>query len=154
MKRLHALLAATMLSACASGPPATDTATAPAPAPVQTAAAPQAAAGPVDAAEVAAGQKVFETFCAACHNGADDTAPQIATLHTFDHQRVSAALSDQGLMALQSKMLNPEQRKHVIAFITAPVDMGGNGMRAVMTAKEEYREGFAYPVRSARDPRD
>lgn len=153
MKRLSALLAATMLSACTATPPATDTAGTPAR--LQTAAAtPTAGAGPVDAAEVSAGQKVFETYCAVCHNGADDTAPQLATLHTFDHQRVSAALSETGLMALQSKMLNADQRKHVLAFITAPVDMGGNGMRAVMTAKEEYREGFAYPVRSARDPRD
>ena len=157
MKRLYALLAATALSACISAPSATETASTspPAPPPVRTAAAATpTAAGPVDAAEVAAGRKVYDTFCAVCHSGADDTAPELVTLHSFDHARVSKALSDTGLMALQSKMLNPEQRAQVISFITSPVDMGGNGMRAVMTAKEEYREGFAYPVRSARDPRD
>jgi len=157
MKRLYALLAATALSACISAPSATETASTspPAPPPVRTAApATPTAAGPVDAAEVAAGRKVYDTFCAVCHSGADDTAPELVTLHSFDHARVSKALSDAGLMALQAKMLNPEQRAQVISFITSPVDMGGNGMRAVMTAKEEYREGFAYPVRSARDPRD
>ncbi len=157
MKRLYALLAATALSACTSAPSATETASTstPAPPPVRAAAAATpTAAGPVDAAEVAAGRKVYDTFCAVCHSGADDTAPELVTLHSFDHARVSKALSDAGLMALQAKMLNPEQRAQVISFITSPVDMGGNGMRAVMTAKEEYREGFAYPVRSARDPRD
>ena len=57
-------------------------------------------------------------------------------------------------MTLQSKALTPDQRAQVIAFITAPVDMGRGGTSTIMTAKEEYREGFAYPVRSARDPRD
>jgi aldose sugar dehydrogenase len=112
------------------------------------------ASAPVDPAAVSAGQQVFAAQCAVCHNGADDTAPQLAALHTFDKARVSAALSESGLMALQAKMLTPEQRTQVIAFITAPADMGGGGTRLVMTAKEEYREGFAYPVRSARDPRD
>jgi glucose/arabinose dehydrogenase len=108
----------------------------------------------LDPADVSAGQQVFVKQCAACHNGADDTAPQLATLHSFDHDRVSAALSEGGLMVLQSKMLTPDQRAQVIAFIIAPEDMGGGGTRLVMTAKEEYREGFSYPVRSARDPRD
>ncbi len=108
----------------------------------------------LDAAAVSAGEQVFAAQCAACHNGADDTAPQLATLHTFNRERVFAALGESGVMALQSKMLTPEQRAYVIAFITTPEDMGGGGTRLVMTAKEEYREGFGYPVRSARDPRD
>ncbi|HPI49362.1 MAG TPA: PQQ-dependent sugar dehydrogenase [Hyphomonadaceae bacterium] len=159
MKHLSVMLAAStlVLASCTSAPatsgsespPATSASVAPLPS-----APPTAAAGPLDAALVSAGQQVFATYCAVCHNGADDTAPQIDQLHTFDHQRVSTALSENGLMALQSKMLTADQRTQVIAFITAPVDMGRGGTSTVMTAKEEYREGFAYPVRSARDPRD
>ncbi len=156
MKRLSVLLAASTLAiaSCTSAPPAVVDTAAPVPAAAITAAARPAGAGPLDAAQVSAGQQVFATYCAVCHNGADDTAPQIDALHTFTHDRVSAALSESGLMALQSKMLSADQRAQVIAFITAPVDMGRGGTSTVMTAKEEYREGFAYPVRSARDPRD
>ncbi|MBK8840069.1 MAG: PQQ-dependent sugar dehydrogenase [Hyphomonadaceae bacterium] len=158
MKRLSYLLAAStlVLAACNTAPQSADTsmgaaATATGESPT---ARPSTPARPIDAAAVSAGQQVFATYCAVCHNGADDTAPQIDQLHTFQHERVTAALSEGGLMTLQSKALSPEQRAQVIAFITAPVDMGRGGTSTIMTAKEEYREGFAYPVRSARDPRD
>jgi glucose/arabinose dehydrogenase len=147
VKHLSTLLGAFALSlaACSSTEPA---------AVERPVAAARPATPAPDPAAVSAGQLVFARQCAACHNGADDTAPQLATLHTFDQGRVSAALSDSGLMALQAKGLTPEQRTQVIAFLIAPEDMGGGGTRLVMTAKEEYREGFNYPVRSARDPRD
>ncbi len=155
MKNLSALLAASALAlalaSCSSTAPPTVGASAPASA---STARPATAAAPIDAAAVSAGKQVYDTYCAVCHSGAADTAPELATLHSFNHERVSAALGEGGLMTLQSKMLTPEQRAHVIAFITTPTDMGGGGTRLIMTAKEEYREGYAYPVRSARDPRD
>ena len=147
MKRFSILTGAVALAlaACSSTEqPAVD----------RAAAAARLISAALDPADVTAGQQVFVRQCAVCHNGADDTAPQLATLHSFDQARVSAALSEGGLMALQAKMLAPDQRAQVIAFIIAPEDMGGGGTRLVMTAKEEYREGFSYPVRSARDPRD
>ena len=117
MKHLSVMLAAStlVLASCTSAPatsgsespPATSASVAPLPS-----APPTAAAGPLDAALVSAGQQVFATYCAVCHNGADDTAPQIDQLHTFDPQRVSTALSEGGLMTLQSKMLTAEQRTH------------------------------------------
>ena len=147
MKRFSILTGAVALAlaACSSTEqPAVD----------RAAAAARLISAALDPADVTAGQQVFVKQCAVCHIGADDTAPQLATLHSFDQDRVSAALSEGGLMALQAKMLAPDQRAQVIAFIIAPEDMGGGGTRLVMTAKEEYREGFSYPVRSARDPRD
>ena len=145
MKRLSVLLAVSTLAlpACTSAPP-----------PTETTAIVAAAPAIVALSDAAAGQHVYTTFCAACHSGADDTAPELLTLRTFNQARISTALSDGGLMTLQSRMLTHEQRTQVIAFLTTPQDMGRNGMGAIMTAREEYREGFAYPVRSARDPRD
>ncbi|MDP3739280.1 MAG: PQQ-dependent sugar dehydrogenase [Hyphomonadaceae bacterium] len=145
MKHLPNLLVASALalSACNSAPPTTDTAPTP-PAAVTAASSPETA-----------GRQVYDALCAACHSGADDTAPELATLRTFNHDRVSTALSDTGLMKLQAKMLTPEQRTHVIAFITAPATSDTQSATSTrMTAKEEYREGYAYPVRSARDERD
>ena len=113
-----------MFSACTATPPATDTAVTPTR--LQTTAAATQAAPPTDPVEVAAGRKVYDTFCSVCHSGADDTAPELATLHSFNRERVSTALSDKGLMALQSKMLNPEQRAQVISFITTPEDLRGH----------------------------
>jgi mono/diheme cytochrome c family protein len=128
MKKLSALLAASTLAlalaSCSStAPPAVEASAS------ASAAPPSAAAAPIDAAAVSAGKQVYDTYCAACHSGANDTAPELATLHSFKHERVTAALSEGGLMTLQSKVLTPEQRAHVIAFITTPTDMGGDGTR-------------------------
>ncbi len=71
-------------------------------------------------AAVSGGSHVYETFCAACHSGGDETAPELKTLHTFNRERVATALSDKGLMALQSTLINAAQREQVIAFLTAP----------------------------------
>src|SRR5690349_14279150 len=108
MKRLSVLVAVSALSlaSCSSTAP-------------PDGAMPTAAASSADMASIAAGKQVYDGICSACHNGGDETAPPLATLHTFDKTRVSTALSETGLMALQSKMLTPEQRTHVIAFVTA-----------------------------------
>ena len=71
------------LAACTSAPAATDTAS--------LAASPATAAA---ASTAAAGQQVYNTFCAACHNGGDETAPELAKLHTFSKDRVSTALQN------------------------------------------------------------
>ena len=133
MKNLSLLLAASTLAlaSCTSTPTTVEPS---APTAFAAAAASPPPSGPLDAAQVSAGQQVFATYCAVCHNGADDTAPQLDQLHTFNHQRVSTALSEGGLMTLQSKMLTPDQRAQVIAYITAPVDMGRGGTSTVMTA--------------------
>lgn len=115
-------------------------------------AADEPAASP--AMDVAAGRQLYDRACAACHSGADDTAPPFATLVTYSRDRIATALSDTGLMKLQAKALTEEQRRSLVTFLTAPGAGGGNGTSLVMTAKEEYRPGFSYPVRSARDPRD
>ena len=137
------------LAACTSAPAATDTAS--------LAASPATAAA---ASTAAAGQQVYNTFCAACHNGGDETAPELAKLHTFSKDRVSTALSDAGLMSLQSKMLNTEQRAHVISFITAsPATLkqlaaASESDDPAGLNREAYRPEYPYPVRRIRDERD
>src|SRR5690349_5889720 len=79
-----------------------------------------AADAPSPASDVAAGKQVYDRACAACHSGADDTAPPFATLVTYSRDRIATALSDTGLMKLQAKALTAEQRSAVAAFLTAP----------------------------------
>ena len=50
-------------------------------APKAKAAAPAATAQPTNVmAAVSGGKHVYETFCAACHSGGDETAPELSTL--------------------------------------------------------------------------
>ena len=128
MRRLPVLFAASalVLASCSSTAPAADTASAPA-APAATPAPPaaRAAAGPaatqvVASADATAGKQVYDTFCGACHNGNDETAPALEVLNTLGKDRITTALSKDGLMAVQSGMLNEQQRTHVISFLSAP----------------------------------
>ncbi|MDP3494636.1 MAG: cytochrome c, partial [Hyphomonadaceae bacterium] len=152
MKRHLLAASALALAACTSAPPTSDTLANP-----TQAASPQTASA---MAAVAGGKNVYETFCAACHSGGDETAPELKTLHTFNRDRVSTALSDAGLMALQSKMINADQREQVIAFITAPavtlaaLEAANNSADPGGLKRDAYRPEYSYPVRRVRDERD
>jgi len=159
MKRHLLAASALALAACTSAPPATDAASRaspPTPA-VATATTPQPA---TIMAAVSGGKHVYETFCAACHSGGDETAPELKTLHTFNRERVSTALSDKGLMALQSTMINAGQREQVIAFLTASpttlaaLEAANNSADPGGLKRDAYRPEFSYPVRRVRDERD
>ena len=110
--------------------------------------------------EAAGGQHVYGTFCAACHNGGDETAPPLTTLQTFNRERVSTALSKDGLMKLQAQALSEEQRTQVIAFLTASPAVRRQLAQAAESAdpagldREAYRPEYPYPVRRIRDERD
>jgi glucose/arabinose dehydrogenase/mono/diheme cytochrome c family protein len=151
MYRLPILIAASalVLAACNSTAPTAET-PAPGGAPVAFAAAPEAAAG----------HQVYNTFCSACHDGGDETAPELSVIQTFNRDRVSTALSDGGLMALQAKMLNPEQRTQVIAYITATPEVRARLAAAERSSdpaglnRQPYRPEYSYPVRRIRDERD
>ena len=157
MKRSRAWLAASALAitACTSTAPPTDPA--PAPVPASTA-APKSAA--LTVAAVSEGKKVYDTFCAACHNGGDETAPEIEQLHTFAADRVHTAISAGGLMATQAGALSPDQRTHLITFITASPQQLTQLARAEQSAdptgrnRSAYIEGVSYPARRIRDERD
>ena len=150
--RTRLLVASTLaLAACTSTPPANDTRTASAQATTQSASVMSSVAG---------GKHVYETFCSACHSGGDETAPELKTLHTFNRERVSTALSDAGLMALQSKMINADQREQVISFLTAPpatlaaLEAAYNSADPGGLPRDAYRPEYSYPVRRVRDERD
>ena len=147
--RTRLLVASTLaLAACTSTPPANDTRTASAQATTQSASVMSSVAG---------GKHVYETFCSACHSGGDETAPELKTLHTFNRERVSTALSDAGLMALQSKMINADQ---LISFLTAPpatlaaLEAANNSADPGGLKRDAYRPEYSYPVRRVRDERD
>jgi glucose/arabinose dehydrogenase len=146
MKRSATLIAASMLAlaACTTAAPAADPSAA-----TQTA-----------SADTPAGEKVYNTFCAVCHNGGDETAPELDELHALGAARVTAALSPGGLMTLQSGMLNDEQRSHVIAFLAsapAPTPAFANADLASDPTgrnRSAYVDGIPYPARRIRAERD
>ena len=86
--------------------------------------------------------------------------PSLDVLHTLGKERVSAALSPNGLMAMQSSLLNAEQRAHVITFLTAPQPARPQFADADLSTdptgknRSAYVEGIAYPARRIRDERD
>ncbi len=148
-----ATVSASLLAACSSTAPNSQPAQATAPAQ----APPSAQAQSVDTAEVArAGHGVYTQYCSVCHNGGDETAPVLDELHALSAERIAAALSSGGIMALQGGMLDEAQRTNVVAFLTAPP-----AMRAQLAASSTQAqvEGanlpeFPYPVRRIRDERD
>jgi glucose/arabinose dehydrogenase/mono/diheme cytochrome c family protein len=148
MKRSHIWLAASALAiaACTSTQPASETPTS------------VASAGP--SADQIAGREVYNQFCAACHNGGDETAPVLDELHTLGQPRIATALSPDGLMALQSGMLNEQQRAHVIAYLSAPPAATPQFAAADLSTdptgrnRSAYVEGIPYPARRIRDERD
>ena len=57
-----------------------------------------------------AGQQVYDRTCGACHNGGDETAPELARLRTLGAERISRAIHAGGLMATQASGLTEDQR--------------------------------------------
>jgi aldose sugar dehydrogenase len=118
-----------------------------------------AAAAAVSADQIA-GRGVYDQFCSACHNGGDETAPELDELHGLGRERVTAALAPNGLMSLQSGMLNAQQRAHVIAFLSAPAAATPQFANADPSTdptgrnRSAYIAGIPYPARRIRDERD
>jgi aldose sugar dehydrogenase len=143
--RILAAASAIALAACTSTTtPATQTASA-------------SAAPPAD---ILAGQKVYQTYCVACHGGGDETAPVLDTLHTLGRARVTAALAPDGLMAVPAGMLDDSQRTHVIAFLAADaaalkqIAAADTSTDPTGQNRAAYIDGIPYPARRIRAERD
>src|ERR1044072_2437042 len=68
------------------------------------------------------GVAVYQKTCAACHNGGDETAPELEQLLTLGRDRVSAALKPGGVMAGPAAALSPEQLAQIVNALTVPVE--------------------------------
>ena len=65
-----------------------------------------------------AGQAVYRTFCAACHDNPEQTrAPSKANLEAMSYQTLEFALT-QGKMQAQGAALTPETRGQLISYLT------------------------------------
>jgi glucose/arabinose dehydrogenase/mono/diheme cytochrome c family protein len=155
MRRSAVLFAACLLvlAACSStAPPAADTA-----AVALSTTAPMRVLASADAT---AGKQVYDTFCGACHNGNDERAPALDVLNTLGKDRITTALSKDGLMALQSAMLDEQRRTQVIAFLSAPAEerrqLAGADLSTDPTGRNRaaYIDGIPYPARRIRAERD
>ena len=63
------------------------------------------------------GQVLYDTHCAACHNGRVAKAPPLSMLATFSPRSVLRAMND-GVMQSQAKSLSPLQREALAEFMT------------------------------------
>ena len=95
----------------------------------------------VASADQIAGRDVYSQYCSACHDGGDETAPELDELHGLGRDRITAALAPGGLMALQSGMINAQQRAHVIAFLVS----AAGGRAPVRQCGPQHRPHRAQP---------
>lgn len=63
------------------------------------------------------GQAVYDTYCAACHNGGDPRAATLQTLQARTQESLTFALTS-GIMSAQGQMLTMDQRAAVIDFLS------------------------------------
>lgn len=100
-----------------------------------------------------AGVGVYQKACGACHDGGDETAPELEQLFTLGREAVAKAIGPGGIMATQASGLNVTQRNQLLAFLTVPTNQ-----RAAMAIAARNTGGdmpkFAYPLKRVRDPRD
>ena len=105
----------------------------------------------------AAGLRVYQRSCAVCHDGGDETAPEVDRLHALGRDRVLSVLGRDGLMALQAAGLTAEQRGQVAAFVTASPERRAElaaGVSDRASGADLAAANFSYPTRRVRDPRD
>jgi len=111
---------------------------------------------PAAAPEVA-GRMIYDRACGACHNGGDETAPELDRLTALGSDRVLRAIQPGGVMATQGAGLSEAQRAQVTAFVTAsPQRRAQLATESAAAAKlrAENSARFPYPVSRIRDPRD
>ena len=105
----------------------------------------------------AAGLSVYQTTCAVCHDGGDETAPDVNGLQALGRDRVLRSLGADGIMAVQAAGLTEEQRGQVAAFVTASperrAELAAGGGDAASGA-DLAAANFSYPTRRVQDPRD
>ena len=77
----------------------------------------------VTAPDNTAGQTIYDTVCATCHNMPEQTkSPPLDTLKRMGPRAVSHALTN-GKMKLQAANLTPEQIDDVVTYLSATADI-------------------------------
>lgn len=115
--------------------------------------APSGAAPEADAA----GRAVYARACAACHDGGDETAPELDVLTGLGRERVIRALQPGGVMATQAAGLSEDQRGQIAAYLTASPERRAQLAAAEARAKaaaDDIAARFPYPTRRVRAERD
>ncbi len=90
-----------------------------------------ASAQPVRSADInAAGQEVYDTVCATCHNMPELTkSPPLDTLKRMGPRAVSYALTN-GKMKVQAANLTPDQIDDVVTYLSATADIDNSWIAA------------------------
>lgn len=99
------------------------------------------------------GVGVYQKTCGACHDGGDETAPELEALFTMGRERVTRAISPGGVMASHAAALNAAQREQLLAFLTVPPERRGAMAIAARNVGGDMPK-FPYPLKRVRDPRD
>ncbi len=100
-----------------------------------------------------AGVTVYQKACAACHDGGDETAPELEALFSLGRARVTAALSPGGVMATQASGLTAQQKEQLINVLTSTPDRRAPVAIAARQAGKDM-PNFGYPLKRVRAPRD
>lgn len=103
-----------------------------------------------------AGQRLYQQACSACHNGGDETAPELEQIVALGRERITKAIHPGGVMATQAAALTEAQRSEVVAYLTAtPQRRAQLAAGAATTARtDDAADKFSYPARRVRADRD
>jgi polyvinyl alcohol dehydrogenase (cytochrome) len=87
------------------------------------------------------GETVYQTYCAACHNGGDPRAASLQTLQSLTQETITFALTS-GIMSGQGQMLSVEQRVAVIDYLAAESMVSDDWITASLCESDNRQAGL------------
>lgn len=114
----------------------------------------QPAQQPSQSVQESAGFSLYQRYCAVCHDGGDELAPEVDRLNALGHAKIMSVMAPGGIMAAQAAEMSETQRSQLTAFIMADEDRRQRLVTAAANVSPEVAGRFAYPVRRIRAPRD